>query len=230
MGGRGRGGGTGSTVRAVANALGIARHEMATYSQHKPFEAPALYPIVQRALIPLELSNELQYIAELKLEMVNRFNESPYYLDHKETLDIRRYTDKYNQVHREKLHPDSASDVLKEKLSQLEEAEVEGEEDEDEDLSKVIADNAPNAVKLSEIKSYFGRKVAIDASMCLYQFLIAVRQDGSQLQSENGDTTRWEYLPFGSFYYNSKYLEWSNGGYGCSYIWVECASKTYDFL
>ncbi|VDK69319.1 unnamed protein product [Cylicostephanus goldi] len=39
------------------------------------------------------------------------------------------------------------------------------------------------------MKSYFGRKVAIDASMCLYQFLIAVRQDGSQLQSESGETT-----------------------------------------
>ncbi|VDM74889.1 unnamed protein product [Strongylus vulgaris] len=57
------------------------------------------------------------------------------------------------------------------------------------DLSKVIADNAPNAIKLNEMKNYFGRKVAIDASMCLYQFLIAVRQDGSQLQSESGETT-----------------------------------------
>ncbi|XGW21010.1 hypothetical protein V3C99_004179 [Haemonchus contortus] len=57
------------------------------------------------------------------------------------------------------------------------------------DLSKVIADNAPNAIKLHEMKNYFGRKVAVDASMCLYQFLIAVRQDGSQLQSESGEVT-----------------------------------------
>ncbi|WKX90188.1 hypothetical protein Q1695_009212 [Nippostrongylus brasiliensis] len=57
------------------------------------------------------------------------------------------------------------------------------------DLSKVIADNAPNAIRLNEMKNYFGRKVAIDASMCLYQFLIAVRQDGSQLQSETGEVT-----------------------------------------
>ncbi|KAJ1355471.1 Coronin-like protein crn1 [Parelaphostrongylus tenuis] len=57
------------------------------------------------------------------------------------------------------------------------------------DLSKVIADNAPNAIKQYEMKNYFGRKVAVDASMCLYQFLIAVRQDGSQLQSESGETT-----------------------------------------
>jgi flap endonuclease-1 len=38
----------------------------------------------------------------------------------------------------------------------------------------------------------FGRKVAIDASMALYQFLIAVRsQDGSQLTNQDGETTRF---------------------------------------
>ena len=36
-----------------------------------------------------------------------------------------------------------------------------------------------------------GRKVAIDASMCIYQFLIAVRQDGgSMLTNADGETTR----------------------------------------
>lgn len=35
-----------------------------------------------------------------------------------------------------------------------------------------------------------GRKVAVDASMCIYQFLIAVRQDGSNLMNEDGETTR----------------------------------------
>lgn len=40
------------------------------------------------------------------------------------------------------------------------------------------------------MKNLFGRKVAIDASMCLYQFLIAVRQsDGQQLTNESGETT-----------------------------------------
>ncbi|KAJ3416826.1 Elongation of fatty acids protein 2 [Chytridiales sp. JEL 0842] len=57
-------------------------------------------------------------------------------------------------------------------------------------LSKVIADNAPNALKEMPIKSCFGRKVAIDASMSIYQFLIAVRQqDGMQLTNEAGDVT-----------------------------------------
>ncbi|VDK70360.1 unnamed protein product [Litomosoides sigmodontis] len=57
------------------------------------------------------------------------------------------------------------------------------------DLSKVIGDHSPGSIRLKEFKGYFGRKVAVDASMCLYQFLIAVRQDGSQLQTETGETT-----------------------------------------
>ncbi len=36
-------------------------------------------------------------------------------------------------------------------------------------MSKLIADVAPGAIKENEIKNYFGRKVAIDASMSLYQ-------------------------------------------------------------
>ena len=38
-----------------------------------------------------------------------------------------------------------------------------------------------------------GRKVAIDASMSIYQFLIAVRQDGSVLTNEAGETTRYNF-------------------------------------
>ncbi|XP_076169118.1 flap structure-specific endonuclease 1 isoform X1 [Ptiloglossa arizonensis] len=56
-------------------------------------------------------------------------------------------------------------------------------------LAKLIADVAPHAIKERELKHYFGRKVAIDASMCLYQFLIAVRSDGAQLTTVNGETT-----------------------------------------
>ncbi|KAA0187667.1 Flap endonuclease 1 [Fasciolopsis buskii] len=56
-------------------------------------------------------------------------------------------------------------------------------------LSKVIGDNAPKAIKSSEIKSYFGRKVAIDASMSIYQFLIAVRQEGNMLTNSEGEST-----------------------------------------
>ncbi|CAO1628475.1 unnamed protein product [Parajaminaea phylloscopi] len=57
-------------------------------------------------------------------------------------------------------------------------------------LTALIQDSAPEAIKEHDIKSFFGRKVAIDASMSLYQFLIAVRQnDGQQLMNESGETT-----------------------------------------
>ena len=56
-------------------------------------------------------------------------------------------------------------------------------------LSKLLCDKAPSAVKENEIKNYFGRKVAIDASMAVYQFLIAIRQDGNQLTNDEGEVT-----------------------------------------
>ncbi|NXQ60617.1 FEN1 endonuclease, partial [Anthoscopus minutus] len=56
-------------------------------------------------------------------------------------------------------------------------------------LAKLIADVAPAAIRENDIKSYFGRKVAIDASMSIYQFLIAVRQGADMLQNEDGETT-----------------------------------------
>ncbi|KAJ5884962.1 hypothetical protein N7495_009472 [Penicillium taxi] len=56
-------------------------------------------------------------------------------------------------------------------------------------LYQIITENAPDAVKTGEIKNHFGRKVAIDASMSLYSFLIAVRSEGQQLTSDSGETT-----------------------------------------
>ncbi|XP_071871899.1 flap structure-specific endonuclease 1 isoform X1 [Bombus fervidus] len=71
-------------------------------------------------------------------------------------------------------------------------------------LSKLIADIAPSAIKEQELKHYFGRKVAIDASMCLYQFLIAVRSEGAQLTSVHGETT--SHL-MGTFYRTIRLVE-----------------------
>ncbi|XP_019402877.1 PREDICTED: flap endonuclease 1 [Crocodylus porosus] len=56
-------------------------------------------------------------------------------------------------------------------------------------LAKLIADMVPSAIRENDIKSYFGRKVAIDASMSIYQFLIAVRQGADVLHNEEGETT-----------------------------------------
>jgi flap endonuclease-1 len=56
-------------------------------------------------------------------------------------------------------------------------------------LTQLIGDVAPDSIKENTIKNYFGRKIAIDASMSLYQFLIAVRPDGGVLTNEVGETT-----------------------------------------
>jgi flap endonuclease-1 len=59
------------------------------------------------------------------------------------------------------------------------------------DLSRVLADHCPNAVKMHDLKSYFGRKIAVDYSTAMYQFLIAIRHDGSQLANADGEVTRF---------------------------------------
>ncbi|THH09535.1 hypothetical protein EW145_g1951 [Phellinidium pouzarii] len=57
-------------------------------------------------------------------------------------------------------------------------------------LTALISEHAPKAISEHEIKTLFGRKVAIDASMSIYQFLIAVRQkDGELLTNDAGETT-----------------------------------------
>jgi len=58
-------------------------------------------------------------------------------------------------------------------------------------LTKLIGDHAPEAVREHQFDSYFGRTIAIDASMAIYQFLIAVRQAGGegQLTNDAGEVT-----------------------------------------
>ena len=65
-------------------------------------------------------------------------------------------------------------------------------------LMKLINDEAPGCVKDVPVDSYTGRTVAVDASMSLYQFLIAVRTQGAAgapagvstaLTNENGEDT-----------------------------------------
>lgn len=71
-------------------------------------------------------------------------------------------------------------------------------------LSKVIVDNAPKAVTEHPLKHYFGRKVAIDASMSIYQFLIAVRTENGVLTNASG--TQTSHL-IGLFYRTLRLLE-----------------------
>jgi flap endonuclease-1 len=46
-------------------------------------------------------------------------------------------------------------------------------------------------MKENKFESYFGRKIAIDASMSIYQFLIVVGRTGMEtLTNEAGEVTR----------------------------------------
>lgn len=57
-------------------------------------------------------------------------------------------------------------------------------------LTKLLADNAPKSMKEQKFESFFGRKIAIDASMSIYQFLIVVGRSGTEmLTNEAGEVT-----------------------------------------
>lgn len=74
-------------------------------------------------------------------------------------------------------------------------------------LTRLISDHAPGSMKTDgKVENYFGRKIAIDASMAIYQFLIAVRQAGGegQLTNDAGEVT--SHLT-GMFYRTIKMLE-----------------------
>lgn len=58
----------------------------------------------------------------------------------------------------------------------------------------MLSDEAPDCIREVEFKSLHGRKIAIDASMAIYQFLIAVRSGGpnqqaTMLTNADGETT-----------------------------------------
>ena len=56
-------------------------------------------------------------------------------------------------------------------------------------LTKLIGDFAERAISEHAIQSYFGRRVAVDASMSMYQFMIALRGTGMDLTNESGEIT-----------------------------------------
>lgn len=62
-------------------------------------------------------------------------------------------------------------------------------------LAKLLSDEAPDCVRDVPLNSLHGRKIAMDASMAIYQFLIAVRSNNAaggnavMLTNADGDTT-----------------------------------------
>uniref|UniRef100_A0A0D9W124 Flap endonuclease 1 n=1 Tax=Leersia perrieri TaxID=77586 RepID=A0A0D9W124_9ORYZ len=58
-------------------------------------------------------------------------------------------------------------------------------------LTKLLAEHAPGAAVRRRVEDYRGRVVAIDASLSIYQFLIAVGRKGTEvLTNEAGEVTR----------------------------------------
>eukprot|EP01070_Trichotokara_eunicae_P003427 Trichotokara_eunicae@DN335_c0_g1_i3.p1 len=58
-------------------------------------------------------------------------------------------------------------------------------------LTKFLVENAPSALRHNEIGAFMGRVIAIDASMSLYQFIVAIRDTESygSLTNEAGEIT-----------------------------------------
>ncbi len=58
-------------------------------------------------------------------------------------------------------------------------------------LMVLLSDHAPVSITEHPLKSYFGRVLALDASIAIYQFLSAVRfgPEGELLTNEEGETT-----------------------------------------
>jgi flap endonuclease-1 len=72
-------------------------------------------------------------------------------------------------------------------------------------LTKLLGDHAPKCIKEQNFNNYFGRKIAVDASMHIYQFLAVVGRQGDQLLSnEAGEVT--SHLQ-GMFYRTARMLE-----------------------
>lgn len=60
-------------------------------------------------------------------------------------------------------------------------------------LSKLLFQECPSAIREEEMKNYFGRRIAIDATMSIYQFVIAMKGfsegQGLELMNEAGEVT-----------------------------------------
>ena len=56
-------------------------------------------------------------------------------------------------------------------------------------LFKLITQYAPNSISSNNIKDYSGKYIVLDASMVIYQYVIAIRGTGSDLQNNDGEMT-----------------------------------------
>lgn len=133
-GGKSSGGGRASTsgVRAIANVLGIARHEIGGFTQMKK-EPMELYPVcvyykkynktifslkpLPRHPLTLESSVSVKYMIDTKQELINRFHSSAFYNEKAGKRDVRRYTDKYRALNKETFEPCRRNYQMKKRIA-----------------------------------------------------------------------------------------------------------------
>ena len=56
-------------------------------------------------------------------------------------------------------------------------------------LFKIIKDNAPKSITYKNINDYSGNYIVLDAHMVIYQYVIAIRGSGSDLENSKGMLT-----------------------------------------
>ena len=56
-------------------------------------------------------------------------------------------------------------------------------------LFKIISDNASEAITEKKLKDYKGKIIVLDASMIIYQFVIAIRKTGNDFENNDGKMT-----------------------------------------
>lgn len=85
-------------------------------------------------------------------------------------------------------------------------------------LSKLIADVALNTIKDQDITSYFGRRIAIDASTSLCLFIAAIRSRADIMVNGNRDARS---LLIGFFHRTNRLLELSQHNSEIYLKWTE---------
>ena len=56
-------------------------------------------------------------------------------------------------------------------------------------LFKLITEHAPNSISNKILKDYVGKYIVLDASMIIYQYVIAIRGTGCDLENKEGAMT-----------------------------------------
>ena len=56
-------------------------------------------------------------------------------------------------------------------------------------LHKLLLASAPNAIKITNMDEYKGKLIAMDTSILIYQYVIAIRNTGADLKTKNGYIT-----------------------------------------